>query len=72
MKGKIFNISLNIADFQKKISYSLIPTCAIHCVDLKVFLYLALNVEEFFKTGDFLEKFIFEQDPPINEGGTEF
>ena len=45
---------------------SLIPTCAIHCVNLMVFLYLALDMEKCFKKCDFLEKFIlsflFEQD----------
>ena len=54
-KGKIFNISLNIVHFF--FLWSIIPTCAIHCVNLMVFLYLALNLETFFKKC--LEKFIF-------------
>ena len=33
----------------------LIPTSTIHCVNLMIFLYLALNLETFFKKGDFLE-----------------
>ena len=32
--------------------------CTIHCVNLIVLLYLALNLEVFFKKCDFLEKFI--------------
>ena len=45
---------------------NLIPTCTIHCVNLMIFLYFALNLEAFFKNRDFLEKFIlsfsYEQD----------
>ena len=59
-KGKIFNISLNITQFRKKkFLLSLIPTCTIHCLNLMVFLYLALNLETFFNKCDFLEKIHF-------------
>ena len=37
---------------------SLTPTCTIHCVNLMIFLYFALNPDIFFKYCDFLEKFI--------------
>ena len=44
----------------------LIPICVIHCVNLVVFLYLALNREKIFKKCEFSEKsvlsFFFEQD----------
>ena len=46
-KGKIFNISLNIAYFS--FLQTLISTCTIQCVNLMVFLYLALNLETFQK-----------------------
>ena len=71
-KAKYSILASILQIFKKNFLQRLIPTCGIYCVDLMVFLYHALNVEEFFKNGDFLEKFIFEQDPPINEGGTEF
>ena len=54
-KGKIFNISLNIVHLF--FLWSIIPTCTIHCVNLMVLLYLALNLKIFFKKC--LEKFIF-------------
>ena len=59
-KDKMFNISLNVAHFSFLFLFlqSLIPTCTIQCVHLTVFLYLALNLETFFKKCDFLEKFI--------------
>ena len=53
-KGKIFNISLNIAHFSKFVFLqSLISTCTIHCVNLMVFLNLALNLETYFKNVTF-------------------
>ena len=70
-KVKKFNISLNIAHFfKKKFLQSLIPTCAMHCVNIMVLLYLAFNMETFFKKCDFLEKlilsFFFKRNHPWN------
>ena len=63
---RIFNISLNIAHFSKKILTEPHTTSAIYCVNLMIFLYLALNRDTFFKKLNFLEKlissFFFEQD----------
>ena len=66
-KGKIFNISQYLHIF--RLIYflqNLIPSCTIHCVNLLILLYFALNLETFFKQCDFLEKFIlsfyFEHD----------
>ena len=65
-KGKIFNISLNIAHFSKKISYIASYLLVQYTVNLMVFLYLALNMEKKFRKCGLLEKFIlsffFEQD----------
>ena len=64
-KKKIFNTSLNIALFSFFFLQNLIPTCAIHHVNLMVFLYLALNMEKFYKnvtSCDFILPFFFEQD----------
>ena len=51
--------------FEKKI-LSKPRTCTIHYVNLVIFLYLALNLDTFFKNFDFLEIFIssffFEED----------
>ena len=52
--------------FEKKFFQNLITTCAIHYVNLVIFLYLVLNLDTFFKNFDFLEIFIlsffFEED----------
>ena len=49
-KGKIFHISLNIAHFSIFFFLqNLISTCKIYCVNLMVYLYLALNLETYFK-----------------------
>ena len=66
-KGKIFNISLNIAHFSIIFFLqSLVSTCVIHCVNLMVFLYHALNLETYIENCDILENFIlsfcFEED----------
>ena len=65
-KGKIFNISPNIAHFLIKFSYRASCLTVQYTVNLMIFLYFALNLETLFKICDFLEKFIlsffFEQD----------
>ena len=65
-KVKFSILALILHIFQFLYLQNLIPTCTIHCVNLMIFLYLALNLETFSKKGDFLEKFIisffFEQD----------
>ena len=38
---------------QKKFLQSLTHTCTIHCVNLMIFLYLALNLETFLKNAIF-------------------
>ena len=52
--------------FQKKFLTEHHTYCTIHCVNLMIFLYLALNLDTLFIKCDFLEKFIlsffFEQD----------
>ena len=63
-KKKIFNTSLNIALFSFFFLQNLIPTCAIHRANLMVFLYLALNMEKFYKNvtsfcHSFLSKIIY-------------
>ena len=63
-KSKIFNIASILHIFLFFFLKSLIPTCAIHFVNLMLFLCLALNLETLFKKCDILET--RSKQEPIN------
>ena len=65
-KAKYLILASILHIFQKKFLTEHHTYCTIHCVNLMIFLYLALNLDTLFIKCDFLEKFIlsffFEQD----------